>query len=99
MNECHRTLFEHVFGLRNAKQFIGKLTCFMALVSELVIPHSLRSWGMMGTILTSAASISPSSFGFPLAYEPKIIASNEVTGVNRAVFDINYKPPGTIEWE
>lgn len=37
MNEAHRTLFRHVFGLRNANQFDGKLMRFMRLVSELVV--------------------------------------------------------------
>ena len=41
------------------------------------------------------------SYGFEHDFLTRVATSlvNEVKGVNRVVYDITSKPPGTIEWE
>jgi GMP synthase PP-ATPase subunit len=51
----------------------------------------------------SAASFKPTVDYYPFPHEvlgrtaTRII--NEVRGINRVVYDVTSKPPGTIEWE
>jgi GMP synthase (glutamine-hydrolysing) len=40
---------------------------------------------------------SPNKWGFIGRVATRII--NEVKGVNRMVYDVTSKPPGTIQWE
>jgi GMP synthase (glutamine-hydrolysing) len=43
------------------------------------------------------ADIYPSTCRLPRRVATRII--NEVQGINRVVYDVTSKPPGTIEWE
>ena len=43
------------------------------------------------------ATVSQLSFDFLHDVASRII--NEVKGINRVVYDLTSKPPGTIEWE
>ena len=51
--------------------------------------------------VTSTDGMTADFYGFDMAFlahaATRII--NEVKGVNRVVYDVTSKPPGTIEWE
>jgi GMP synthase (glutamine-hydrolysing) len=51
--------------------------------------------------VTSADGMTADFFPFDMAFLGKAAARivNEVRGINRVVYDITSKPPGTIEWE
>ena len=51
--------------------------------------------------VTSSDGMTADSFGFDHAFLSHVATRivNEVKGINRVVYDVTSKPPGTIEWE
>ena len=48
---------------------------------------------------TDAMTVEFAELPYPLLRRVSERIINEVPGVNRVVYDITSKPPGTIEWE
>ena len=72
----------------------------------------VRSVGVMGDertyervcglrAVTSTGGMTADSYAFDHGFLSQVATRivNEVPGINRVVYDITSKPPGTIEWE
>ena len=66
-------------------------------VAEALIVSAWRNERAVTSIDGMTADFYPFDMGFLSRAATRII--NEVRGINRVVYDVTSKPPGTIEWE
>ena len=91
---------------------IKKANLYREIAQAFVVLLPVKTVGVMGdgrTYENVAALRAVTTYDFMTAdwfhFPPEVLAKasnriiNEVSGINRVVYDITHKPPGTIEWE
>lgn len=91
---------------------IHKAGLYDEIWQALAVLLPVRSVGVMGDersydfvcalrAVTSSDGMTAEPFAFPHDFLARVATriGNEVDGVNRVVYDVTSKPPGTIEWE
>jgi len=64
-------------------------------------PLNVSNGGLRLRAVTSTDGMTADFYAFEMKFlgETATRIINEVEGVNRVVYDVTSKPPGTIEWE
>jgi len=91
---------------------IRKAGLYDAIWQAFAVLLPVRTVGVMGDLrsyervcglraVTSADGMTADSYPFEHAFLSEVATRiiNEVRGINRVVYDVTSKPPGTIEWE
>ena len=91
---------------------LATLAALIAIWQGFAVLLPVRTVGVMGDArtydevcalraVTSTDGMTADFFEFPWAVLAKCATRiiNEVKGINRVVYDVTSKPPGTIEWE
>ena len=68
---------------------------------QVAVPRMNQSEPKMRWLAKPLISMTAESYPFDHAFLAKVATRivNEVRGINRVVYDVTSKPPGTIEWE
>lgn len=95
----------YISALREAGLYdkIWQAFCVLLPIKTVGVQGDSRTYDRVLALraVTSRDGMTADWFDFPVEFLKKVSnrITNEVKGVNRVVYDVTSKPPGTIEWE